>query len=76
LESVLQSQDRHDFVVNGRFKGGYITRQYGDPTQNIHAVQLEISQRIYMDEETFEWDDDKAARTQVVLRALLEHMLA
>lgn len=76
LESVLESQDRHDFVVNGRFKGGYITRHYGDPTQNIHAVQLEISQRIYMDEESFEWDDAKAARTQVVLRALLEQMLA
>ena len=76
LESVLESQDRHDFVVNGRFKGGYITRQYGDPTQNIQAVQLEISQRIYMDEESFEWDAGKAAGTQIVLRALLEQMLA
>ena len=76
LESVLESQGRHDFVVNGRFKGGYITRQYGDPTQNIQAVQLEISQRIYMDEESFEWDAGKAAGTQVVLRALLEQMLA
>ncbi len=35
LESVLESQDRHDFMVNGRFKGDYITYQYGDPTQNI-----------------------------------------
>lgn len=76
LESVLESQDRHDFVVNGRFKGGYITRQYGDPTQNIQAVQLEISQRIYMDEETFEWDEAKAARTQQVLKDLLQQMLA
>jgi N-formylglutamate deformylase len=76
LESVLQSQDRHDFVVNGRFKGGYITRQYGDPAQNIQAVQLEISQRIYMEEETFAWDDAKAARTQLVLKDLLRQMLA
>ncbi len=76
LESVLESQDRHDFVVNGRFKGGYITRQYGDPTQSIQAVQLEISQRIYMDEETFVWDEAKAARTQRVLKDLLQQMLA
>lgn len=76
LESVLESQDRHDFVVNGRFKGGYITRQYGDPAQNIQAVQLEISQRIYMDEESFEWDAGKAAQTQVVLQELLGQMLA
>ena len=75
LESVLESQDRHDFVVNGRFKGGYITRQYGDPAQNIQAVQLEISQRIYMDEDSFEWDASKAARTQIVLRELLDQML-
>lgn len=76
LESVLASQDRHDFVVNGRFKGGYITRRYGDPAQNIQAVQLEISQRIYMDEDSFEWDGGKAAQTQVVLRELLGRMLA
>lgn len=76
LESVLAAQDRHDFVVNGRFKGGYITRQYGDPAQNIQAVQLEISQRIYMDEDSFEWDGGKAAQTQVVLRELLGRMLA
>jgi len=76
LEQVLATQDRHDFVVNGRFKGGYITRQYGDPAQNIQAVQLEISQRIYMDEDSFEWDAGKAARTQAVLRELLDQMLA
>ena len=76
LESVLESQDRHDFVVNGRFKGGYITRQYGDPAQNIQAVQLEISQRIYMDEEAFAWDEAKATRTQRVLTDLLQQMLA
>ena len=76
LESVLEAQDRHDFVVNGRFKGGYITRHYGDPAQNIQAVQLEISQRIYLGEESCKWDAGKATRTQIVLRALLDQMLA
>ena len=63
-------------VVNGRFKGGYITRHYGQPMQGIEAVQLEISQRIYMDEDSFEWDEEKALRAQGILRALLQQMLA
>jgi len=76
LESVLAAQGDYDFVVNGRFKGGYITREYGDPARGVDAVQLEISQRLYMDEDSFEWDGDKAARTQSVLRELIGQMLA
>jgi N-formylglutamate deformylase len=37
-------------VQNGRFRGGYITRHYGDPDSNIHALQMEIAQCTYMDE--------------------------
>src|SRR6185295_2029969 len=37
-------------VLNGRFKGGYITRHYGRPTEGVHAVQLELTQCSYMDE--------------------------
>jgi len=76
LEAVLAAQTGFDWVANGRFKGGYITRHYGDPAHGIDAVQLEISQRIYMDEDTFAWDEARAARTQPVLRALLDAGLA
>ncbi len=72
LESVLAAQDDHDFVVNGRFKGGYITRHHGDPDRGVEAVQMEISQRIYMDEETVAWDEELARSTQAVLRRLLD----
>ena len=75
LEAVLAAQDEYDWVANGRFKGGYITRHYGDPGNGIDAVQLEISQRNYMDETSFDWDEGKAARLQRVLRALLEAAL-
>jgi N-formylglutamate deformylase len=71
LTAVLQGQQRYDWVVNGRFKGGYITRHYGDPAHGVDAVQLEISQRIYMDEDSFAWDEARARDTQGVLRALL-----
>ena len=76
IEALLAAQDGYDWVVNGRFKGGHITRHYGDPAGGVDAVQLEISQRTYMDEDSFEYDEAKAARLQPLLRALLEATLA
>lgn len=75
LEAVLGDQSEYDWVANGRFKGGHITRHYGDPAAGIDAVQLEISQRNYMDEDSFAYDDAKAERLQRVLRAMLETAL-
>jgi len=75
LEAVLAGQDDYDWVVNGRFKGGHITRHYGNPAQGIQAVQMETSQRCYMDEASGEYDDDRAARLEPVLRRLLEACL-
>jgi N-formylglutamate deformylase len=72
LEAVLSAQSRYDWVANGRFKGGYITRHYGAPADGIDAVQLEISQRIYMEEASFAWDESLARETQRILRNLLE----
>jgi N-formylglutamate deformylase len=72
LEAALGAQSRYDWVHNGRFKGGYITRHYGDPANGVDAVQLEISQRIYMDEDTFQYDEAKAGAAQQAIRALLE----
>ena len=75
LEEVLAGQDEYDFVVNGRFKGGHITRHYGDPAGGIEALQMETSQRAYMDEASFDWDEAAAARVQPLLRGLLEATL-
>jgi N-formylglutamate deformylase len=72
LMNVLSSSDRYSTVLDQRFKGGYITRHYADPARGIDAIQLEISQRIYMDEDTFEYDPNKAADAQAVIRSLLE----
>ena len=38
-------------VVNGRFKGGWITRNHGRPSEGIHAIQMELAQRFYMEED-------------------------
>lgn len=53
LASTIQSicaETGHTHVVNGRFKGGYITRQFGRPADGIHAVQMELACRGYMHE--------------------------
>jgi len=61
----------YDAVVNGRFKGGYITRHYGNPVANVHAVQLELSQRAYMDESSREYDSGRAEEFRATLREML-----
>ena len=75
LEAVLAAQDEYDWVANGRFKGGYITRHYGDPAGGVEAVQMETSQRTYMDEASQEYDPARAAQLQPLLRRLLEATL-
>jgi len=72
LVNVLEAQKEYSFVVNGRFKGGYITRHYGKPMQGVDAIQLELVQANYLDEATFEYDDSRAAKVQPLIRKLLE----
>jgi N-formylglutamate deformylase len=63
-------------VLNGRFKGGHITRHYGAPAQGVHAIQLEMAQCIYMDERPpFDYIAERAANVQRPLRAMLEAAL-
>jgi len=63
----------YSHVLNGRFKGGYITRRYGDPANGIHALQLEMVQAIYMEERApYSFREDLAARISPLLRELLE----
>jgi N-formylglutamate deformylase len=75
LTGVMEAQSRYDFVLNGRFKGGYITRHYGQPAEGIQAVQLELAQCQYMNEESFAWDATKAPMVQGTIRQLLQKCL-
>jgi N-formylglutamate deformylase len=64
-------------ALDGRFKGGYITRQYGRPADGVHAVQLELSERTYMAETPpFAFDETLAEAIHPVLRVLIGTMLA
>lgn len=74
LTACIESIDLSPYtsVFNGRFKGGYITRAYGDPKNNIHAVQLELSQHTYMDEVSNHYNEQKAEQVKVKLKRFVE----
>jgi N-formylglutamate deformylase len=63
-------------AVDGRFKGGYITRHYGAPGDGVHAFQLELSQATYMHENASNaFDETRAAQVRPCLRRMLEAAL-
>ncbi|WP_417623854.1 N-formylglutamate deformylase [Paremcibacter congregatus] len=71
LREIGEASD-YSTILNGRFKGGYITRHYGDPAANIHAVQMETSQITYMDEAPdFTFQEVRAARLRPVLKDMM-----
>jgi N-formylglutamate deformylase len=74
VAALLAAQHHFSFVIDGRFKGGHITRHYGDPAGGVHAVQLEMCWRAYMADEAEprRWDPSQASAITPLLRALLE----
>jgi len=76
LRPVLAAAPRWSHVFDGRFKGGHITRHYGQPAQQVHALQIELAQASYMDESGSGYDAARAAPLQSLLRALLEALLS
>ena len=79
LSKVMQDATNlsgYSHVFNGRFKGGYITRHYGRPRSEIHAIQLEMCQSIYMNEqEPFEYHPYRAQQLKHLLSTLLNTCL-
>ncbi len=87
LQAVLQGQGDFSHVCDGRFKGGHITRHFGQPAQGVHAIQLEMVWDCYMADQAVAHpavahpappalDPARLARLQPVLQALLGAVLA
>ena len=76
LLGVLQAQNQFTQVVDGRFKGGHITRAFGKPQASRHAVQLEMCWSTYMAEEPpYGIDPSRADLLTPILRALVQTMI-
>ncbi|MDZ5697266.1 N-formylglutamate deformylase [Chelativorans sp. M5D2P16] len=73
---ICSAADGYSMVVNGRFRGGWTTRFYGQPMENVHAIQMELVQSAYLasESEPFAYDAGKAERLRPHLRALLERL--
>jgi N-formylglutamate deformylase len=77
VAAVFAAQADYSHVIDGRFKGGHITRQYGRPPDGVHTVQLEMCWRAYMEETPpYGWHEGRAAAVTPLLRALVHALLA
>ena len=76
VHATCASQPDYSVVVNGRFKGGWTTRHYGDPANGLHAIQMELAQCNYMLEQApWSYDDSSATRLRVILAAILKNLV-
>lgn len=74
---VFAAHTAFTHVLNGRFKGGHITRHYGAPDSGVHAIQLEMAWRSYLREAPpYAWDDAHAARVAPLLHDVVGALLA
>ena len=75
LRLRLAAAPRFSQVFDGRFKGGYITRHYGQPDRGQHALQIELAQCGYMDEAGTAYDAERASPLRELLRGVVESLL-
>ena len=69
LAAALSRHSGYTSVLNGRFKGGYITRHYGNPASGVHAIQLEMAEATYMDETSpYSFREELARPVRRILR--------
>ena len=75
IEKIM-TKSPYSYAINGRFVGGYITRKYGDPENNVHTVQMEISQITYMSEnKKFSFNQNRAQKLQITLQEIINILL-
>jgi N-formylglutamate deformylase len=77
VANVASRASGYTSVVNGRFKGGWTTRHYGRPADNVHAIQLELAQSTHLATETapFDYDPGKAKKLRPHLAAMLQGLI-
>ena len=74
--SACAAADRFSVVLDGRFKGGWTTRHYGNPAGGVHAIQMEIAQSAYLEREAppSPYCEARAADVRAVLAGVLENL--
>lgn len=76
VRATCQAASDYRSVVNGRFKGGWTTRHYGEPARGRHAIQMELAQCNYMLEQApWSWHDESADKLRAILAVILQNLL-
>ena len=65
----------YQLYYNTPFKGGNITRHFGQPKKNIHALQLEMCKNLYMDDAEINYHPARAETMQLTLKNTFELLL-
>ena len=76
VAETCAAADGYTSVLNGRFKGGWTSRHYGRPADNVHAIQMELAQSTHLASESapFAYDETKAARLRPHLADILTRL--
>ncbi|MGI9399967.1 MAG: N-formylglutamate deformylase [Rhizobiaceae bacterium] len=71
--NICEAAEGCSSITNGRFKGGWTTRHYGNPDAGFHAIQMELAQSTHLKSETapFEYDSVKAENLRKILKSVL-----
>lgn len=77
IHTTLKSLRSAKYVVNHNhpFKGGYITRHFGDPSNDIHALQLEMTKVNYMDDHETHYHEQRASEIRALLKKTFQSLL-
>lgn len=77
IDTTLAELRNSDYNVshNFPFKGGYITRHFGKPAENQHAMQLEMSKVNYMDDSEMKYDEARAMKVREVLKRVFNTLI-
>ncbi|MBX2964855.1 MAG: N-formylglutamate amidohydrolase [Cyclobacteriaceae bacterium] len=77
IEAAFSNLKSSSYSVqhNYPFKGGYITRHYGKPSENRYALQLEMSKVKYMDDSETKYDEVRAEKMRDVLKRTLSALI-
>ncbi len=78
VNDICSQNTMFDSVLNGRFTGGWTTRNYGQPNKYIHAIQMELSQSVYLENENSGWEysESKAANVRPILKEILNTLVS
>ncbi|HTH57327.1 MAG TPA: N-formylglutamate amidohydrolase [Cyclobacteriaceae bacterium] len=77
IETALTNLDHSNYSVNHNhpFKGGFITRNFGQPSDNVHALQLEMAKVHYMDDSETKYDKARADKMRAVLQKTFSKLI-